>query len=499
MTEFSTSSTGLTVTHNGTVTSQTIAISELGGVNTGALLSFEGLTYNGTALVDANTNTITPYTTLYSYGEAFEDGKSYNVCGIYLQYNDTKGILPRSAADIEEVVVTTPTITVSTASVNVSASPVAPATYIEGTLPITYTNLTINDFDDFDIMMCDSNGDELSTPPSWIVVETAEDNGDYVVSYIIEENDGAARSAYFKVYAMDSGSNLVYSNLVTINQAAYVADYATLPFEEFTGGKSAIDETPGLSYTGLGNDYSTAAKLRFDTTDDNLVLKINGSPSAYTLQFNIKGNPSTGSWSGTFKLQTSADGVVYNDFKVYSTLSNSTSGQVEKLDGFADDVRYFKWVYTDQTNGNVGVGKISLTRPNAETSMVIPASFNGGKYWATFFNSAAAYSLPAGAKAYTLNSSKQLYLLGNGSVIPANTAVIIIADAESITLTKIADTSVTISGGTNILKGSNYGVTVGGIPVGAPYVLGIKTGVLNFYKFAGEAVPANKAYYIVNE
>lgn len=101
LTNLTTSTEDLTVTQNGSVTAKTIAISNLGGVNTGALLSFEGLTYNGTALVDGDNNAITPWTTLFS--GTFENGKSYDVTGIYLQYNDTKEILPRSATDIVEV------------------------------------------------------------------------------------------------------------------------------------------------------------------------------------------------------------------------------------------------------------------------------------------------------------------------------------------------------------------------------------------------------------
>ena len=101
LTILTSSTEGLSVTHNGTVTEQNIAINNLGGVNTGALLTYENLTYNGTALVDANDNTITPYSTLYSY--TFVNGKAYNVKGIYLQYNNTKELLPRSADDIEEV------------------------------------------------------------------------------------------------------------------------------------------------------------------------------------------------------------------------------------------------------------------------------------------------------------------------------------------------------------------------------------------------------------
>ncbi len=92
----------LTVEEGGTVSVADIAITDLSGVNTGALLSYENLTYNGTALVDGNGNTITPYTTLYSY--SFVSNHIYNVTGIYVQYNSTKEILPRSAEDIEEVV-----------------------------------------------------------------------------------------------------------------------------------------------------------------------------------------------------------------------------------------------------------------------------------------------------------------------------------------------------------------------------------------------------------
>ena len=102
ITELTTSTTGLTVTTGGTVTPVTnISIADLSGVNTGAVLSYGHLTYNGTVLIDANNNEITPYNKLYSY--SMTSGHIYNVTGVYLQYNTTKEILPRSANDIEEV------------------------------------------------------------------------------------------------------------------------------------------------------------------------------------------------------------------------------------------------------------------------------------------------------------------------------------------------------------------------------------------------------------
>lgn len=101
LTNLTSSTTGLSVANTGSITEQNIPISELGGVNTGALVAYESLTYNGTALVDDNNNAIKPYNTLYSH--TFENGKQYNVKGIYLQYNTTKEILPRSANDVEEI------------------------------------------------------------------------------------------------------------------------------------------------------------------------------------------------------------------------------------------------------------------------------------------------------------------------------------------------------------------------------------------------------------
>ena len=127
LTNLTSSTTGLSVANTGSVTEQNIAINELGGVNTGALVVYEGLTYNGTVLVDDSNNAITPYSTLYSY--TFEKGKQYNVKGIYLQYNTTKELLPRSANDIEEVEVPVETYTLTIAnSENVTIT----ATYGEG-------------------------------------------------------------------------------------------------------------------------------------------------------------------------------------------------------------------------------------------------------------------------------------------------------------------------------------------------------------------------------
>ena len=375
-----------------------------------------------------------------------------------------------------------PSITVAPDAVNATTSETL------GSLAITYHNISISDESDFGIQFYDSEDNEISDP-SWVAVVVEEDNGNYVVSYVIEENDNAPRTAYFKVYAMGP-EDLVYSNLVTFSQAGLPTTYALLPFS-FNGGLDAIAETSGLSQEGLGSDYASGPKLKFNDTGDNVILKINETPGILT--FDINGNSFSG---GTFTVQASANGIDYTDVASYTSLGET---QTETISDLASNVRFIKWIYTTKVSGNVGVGNISLTKPAAAETIELTAVENGGRYWATFY-SGSRYTLSGGVQAFTINSSKQLYLLGDdGSVIPAGTAVVLISDTETITLTKSnASGAVTVHGGANILVGSDSPVAKYSIS-GTPYVLGIKGGTLGFYEFTGSGIPANKAYYIVTE
>ncbi len=149
---------------------------------------------------------------------------------------------------------------------------------------------------------------------------------------------------------------------VTVTVAvAEVQDYATLPFE-FDGGKSDIATTVGLTQQGLGSDYNSTPKLKFDGTGDWMILKINEEPGM--LSFDIKNNSFSG---GTFTVQESADGETYTDLKKYTTIDGT---QNEKLYPAAT-TRYIKWVYTEKSKGNVGLGSIALAKPDKTPSIVI--------------------------------------------------------------------------------------------------------------------------------
>lgn len=155
-----------------------------------------------------------------------------------------------------------PSITVADATVNVDAGGVADAT-----LALTYANLTITDQGDFDIQYYDENGDELGKDdqPDWMEasIQAAAQEG-YEVSYSVIENEGEARTAYFKVYALDDNAEYVYSNLVTISQAAYVAPVATITVYPLDIQATAAETVDWLAITLENIDITEDGGGEFD-------------------------------------------------------------------------------------------------------------------------------------------------------------------------------------------------------------------------------------------
>ena len=111
ITNLTSSTTGLTVTTGGNVTIADIDMADLAGINTGALVSYQNLTcearvdgsYTNYYLSDGTTEIQAYKTLLDNYADYLEDGKTYNITGVFVLNNSTKRINPRSADDIVEV------------------------------------------------------------------------------------------------------------------------------------------------------------------------------------------------------------------------------------------------------------------------------------------------------------------------------------------------------------------------------------------------------------
>lgn len=236
----------------------------------------------------------------------------------------------------------------------------------EGILTVDYQNIdeVIADIQFYDATGAEVDANEYEV---WLTAELDEDNN---VNYLAIENNGEERTAYFKVFAL-VGEDYVYSDMITITQAAYVApSYAVLPFS-YNDGRANIEATDGLTQEGLGSDYKVSSnpttQLKFDDTGDWLLLQFDEEPGK--LSFDIKGNSFSGS---TFKVQTSEDGVTFTDLASYTELGATQSEEFKNLDA---NVRFIKWIYTNKSSGNVGLGNIKLEKPATSATITIRENF----------------------------------------------------------------------------------------------------------------------------
>ncbi len=394
------------------------------------------------------------------------NGDVVTITGHVAIYNTTKQIALYEQSQIKVAALTDPAVVVSSKSIE------APAAGADGTVTVTYKNMT-NVLADVEFYEADG-----TTPATydWLIAEiNASDNTK--LDYIIDANTGAARTAYMKVYAVGDEGN-VRSDLITITQALFVPDYATLPFA-FNGECPDIANTNGLTQSGLGSDYSgTSApttKLKFDTTGDYVILKINEIPG--DLSFDIKGNSFSG---GTFNVQVSADGETFVNFLTYTELGDTKTESYE-LD---PEVRYIKWIYTEKSTGNVGLGNIKVTKP-----IVVNVGEAGYTTFSTNNNTVSF----EGVKAYIVTDvSGGNVTLKEISEAPFDTPVIIEASEGAHKLKQISSAAPVEGNKLQASRGSTRG---GDAPLYDIYVLAEKNDKIGFYKLGnGVIVPAGKCY-----
>jgi len=344
----------------------------------------------------------------------------------------------------------------------------------DGTITVTYKNFTLADAE---VHLCDAEGNDETY--SWL---TASINNANNIYYIIGANEGETRTAYMKVVAMDNETNLIYSDLITITQGNCV--YAVLPFA-FDGGKDDIDNTYGLTQEGLGSDYGSSPKLKFDGTDDEIVLRIN--EDAGVLSFDIKGNSFSG---GSFSVKVSADGSNYSNLDEYTNLSGKAATNMAY--NLAEGVRYIKWIYTEKVNGNVALGNIKIRKPASSTVIL------GANGYSTY---AIDYKFEvSGADVYKAEYDEQqnAIVLTQVNVIESGEGVVLKGSAENASVLIIPSAAVASDFSDNELVGVLT-------PVEAEanwYVLATidQDGITKFHHCnAGVTIPANKAYIEIGE
>lgn len=127
---------------------------------------------------------------------------------------------------------------------------------------------------------------------SWVETQINEINN---LVYVIDENTSSeARTAYLKIYALDDESNIVYSDLITINQEGYVAPVPATTYslaKSITAGKhylivgsnSKTQEYYAMGLQNNNNRSATAVSVnngQISITDENVAEVVVYGPDA---------------------------------------------------------------------------------------------------------------------------------------------------------------------------------------------------------------------------
>jgi len=290
---------------------------------------------------------------------------------------------------------------------------------------------------------------------------------------------------------------------------------ATVEAAEYKGGISGYDEDSKATYANNyytsvtiggvnGSDQDGARRARTVTLGEGIALS--GTETTY----NVSGITAYGStaigyggkiYSGAGQTLTlNYTGTVPNGYTLSYTVTRTSNGSditASVLSGTTLTMPAYDITVTATVSA---IPEVGLTL-NAATVL------DETKYVGSFYSGTLHYQLPDGALAYTAGldgTQVVFYRIGEDSrVIPTGTAVIIVADSASITLTKTTNPGITIASAKNILTGSDLptAVTEGKVNGKTPYVLGVagEPAALGFYKFTGDHIPAGKAYYLATE
>ena len=310
ITQLTSSTTGLTVTTGGTVTVANIAMANLAGINTGALVSYQNLTceakvegnYTNYYLSDGTT-TIQAYKTLFDdYADYLENGKTYNITGVFVLNNSTKRINPRSSADIEEVVVP----------------------HVEYTLTVSdlsHVDLIVFDADDTTTPIISGEGSAQVYDGTSVMISVDVEEGYVIESLIVDDEDVTSQIDAANTYTFTMPTHAV---TVTASAEVLTGDQ----YELYSG--ALVEGDYLIVYGGKAmNNTTTSNRLQYEevvaindviTTDNAEIVWHIAQSGAYWTIFSADANAYAASTGTKSQATTMADGT---DDKALWTISGT--------------------------------------------------------------------------------------------------------------------------------------------------------------------------------
>ena len=497
LTQLTTSTEGLTVTPNHSISAVEKTIDQLGGINTGAVVTIKNVTYDGANFTDG-TNVIVPFNSLMTL-PTFEENGKYNITGVYLQYNTSAGekkeILPRSEADIESLATTKYTITwsVNGTTTDEEVNEGAAIEFTPATVPAGYTDYAFR---------------------GWTTESTVDAEPTYVTEATATEN-----VTYYAVFARKTttGGSGNYE-LVTENQSDWSGDYL-IAYSEYVFADGRVGGTTGGGM-GVKNvkvdpednlDGTTVAASWGDQYNVTLEKVSKDSGTYLMLTKDGKYNYQTANSSGlavTENRKTAEDHPITINF----VSSNDVQMIVHNACIFHYNTQgYFRFYKNGSQEAVYLYKKQAGTVTYSDFCTILPAGLPvviGSTGYATFYDRDNRI-IPTGVKAYYCTQGEEGVLntvqITNLSYIPRWTGVIlegtpgtyyleeiptIMADEEETD--KIMDDNV-LNGTLDDMSVEDLRAELGDYLV---YVLSKVDGRIGFYKFAGDTLAGRKAFYV---
>ena len=402
--------------------------------------------------------------------------------GYFLFASDTAGeyVFTFTATNTEGSASATLTITVEDAPLPVASIDLgettisAPYEGLDGTIDVTYNNLT-----DVlaEVQFVEADGTTPATY-SWVAANIDTNRN---IEYIIEENTSTdARTAYMKVYAVGNEGD-AYSELITITQAGYVVDYATLPFVWTGGTKEDLLAENGVTAHDLGKNYADSNApylVKLDTDGDYIEVKTDCQPVLVSLDVKMLG----GSNTSTITVQESNDGVTFADVEELAIegVQNDVL-YLQTASAFDAATRYVRLYFTK--GSNVGVGGITIEKEFEEIATV------GAAGYATYVTKHNV-AFPADV-AYIGALNENSVSMTAVTAVPKGTPLILKGEGTYTLSLASANELADVSG--NELKASETDV----VADGTQYILAKPANEpVGFYQATG-TIPAGKAYLVV--
>lgn len=212
---------------------------------------------------------------------------------------------------------------------------------------------------DFDWMSNASEGAGFTYDPTvceWTDASYASAKGKITVT--ITASDKNASEEGTKTLGTLTFTNMETSKtlVVTVKQkSSAIVSGEALPFS-FDGGKNDI--TSNMTQSGLGSDYKSAPKLKFDTAKDYLTVKIASAASSISILLKQNGTGTT----AKFTIYGSIDGTNYTSIQEFSVNpGNGKTMTATVTEPINSAYRYIKFEYTTKPSStNIAAGSISI-------------------------------------------------------------------------------------------------------------------------------------------